>query len=84
MRISGRHHLQLRSMRGRWLLHANDDEPMVLRRPAVERGLPPIVPNEGTICGTPGLNCFYPPSCIGPETVCMNGAWVWEQIACGG
>jgi hypothetical protein len=48
---------------------------------------PPTVPNDGTPCLSPGLECTYGDVCTpaGALVDCKNGLWLWNtMIACGG
>jgi hypothetical protein len=42
-------------------------------------GCPPLIPQAGSACTTPGLSCG--PSCE-TEVVCEDGVWVWRQGNC--
>jgi hypothetical protein len=42
-------------------------------------GCPTVIPQAGTACSTPGLECG--PDCTLP-VVCENGYWAWQQSNC--
>jgi hypothetical protein len=45
---------------------------------------PPVVPNDGTSCGAPGVTCGYGFPCGGAGTTvsCVGGAWKWQVGVC--
>jgi hypothetical protein len=55
--------------------------------PPTTPGCPEVVPNDGTLCAVPGVQCSYGDVCTpsGAMVSCTNGLWLWNtMIACGG
>jgi hypothetical protein len=55
--------------------------------PPTTPGCPAVVPNDGTPCNVPGVQCDYGEPCTQTNAVvaCSNGLWLWNtMIACAG
>lgn len=53
--------------------------------PPATPGCPPTIPNIGTACATPDLQCIYGNPCVGSGAIaeCKSGAWDWAgPVAC--
>jgi hypothetical protein len=55
--------------------------------PPTTSGCPAVVPNDGTPCSVPGVQCTYGNVCSisGAQVTCTSGLWSWDMmIACAG